>query len=44
MAADGNGARPPALQADMDALIAKLKATYGDRASTSLAVREQHAQ
>jgi D-lactate dehydrogenase (cytochrome) len=44
MAADGNSARPPASPADIDALIAELKATYGTRASTSLAVREQHAQ
>ena len=44
MAADGDGARPRTNQADLGALIAQLKASYGERASTSLAVREQHAQ
>ncbi len=44
MPADGNGARPRTNQADLDALIAQLKATYGERATTSLVVREQHAQ
>ena len=44
MATDGDGARPRPAQADMETLIAQLRDRFGQRASTSLAVREQHAK